>query len=54
MSEKDLLLAQFSKCTDYKDPLTIILFTRLKQMCSDKEIIDYMLLVGRWEKKEAQ
>lgn len=52
--EKQQLLELFAKQTDFNDVYSSIIFTKLLQVCSEKEILDYMLLVGAWTKKDLQ
>lgn len=53
-TEKQQLLELFAKQTDYDDVYSSILFTKLLQIATEKEILDYMLITGRWVKKEIQ
>lgn len=53
-TEKQQLLELFSKQTNFEDVYSCIIFTKLLQIATEKEIIDYMLITGRWVKKEIQ
>ena len=53
-TEKQHLLELFAKQTDFENVYSSIIFTRLLQIATEKEIVDYMLITGKWVKKELQ